>query len=117
MSRIFVGQKKLIAEKNHICGTFWTDAAVSENLIRFFFLPKKHKLLTPSWAQNEIDGWQVRTKTDGWTRVTLYALSTSLRMAGAYHINPPIRRFVYKTGAVFGPFPGRILLLLNYKTG
>ena len=34
-----------------------------------------------------------------------------------YRINPPIRRFVYKTGAVFGPFPGRILLLLNYKTG
>ena len=34
-----------------------------------------------------------------------------------YRINPPIRRFVYKTGAVFGPFSGRILLLLNYKTG
>ena len=34
-----------------------------------------------------------------------------------YRINPPIRRFVYKTGAVFGPFPDRILLLLNYKTG
>ena len=34
-----------------------------------------------------------------------------------YRINPPIRRFDYKTGAVFGPFPGRILLLLNYKTG
>ena len=34
-----------------------------------------------------------------------------------YRINPPIRRFVYKMGAVFGPFPGRILLLLNYKTG
>ena len=34
-----------------------------------------------------------------------------------YRINPPIRRFVYKTGAVFRPFPGRILLLLNYKTG
>ena len=32
-------------------------------------------------------------------------------------INPPIRRFVYKMGAVFGPFSGRILLLLNYKTG
>ena len=34
-----------------------------------------------------------------------------------YCINLPIRRFVYKTGAVFGPLPGRILLLLNYKTG
>ena len=34
-----------------------------------------------------------------------------------YRINPPIRRFVYKTGAVFGPFPGRILLLINYKMG
>ena len=37
MSRIFVGRKKLTTEKNHICGTFWTDAAVSENLIFFFF--------------------------------------------------------------------------------
>ena len=35
----------------------------------------------------------------------------------AYRINPPIRQFVYKTGAVFWPFPGMILLLLNYKTG
>ena len=34
-----------------------------------------------------------------------------------YRIKPPIRRFVYKTGAVFGPFPGRILLLINYKMG
>ena len=31
-------QKKLTTENNHICGTFWTDAAVAENLIFFFFL-------------------------------------------------------------------------------
>ena len=30
-------KKKLTNEKNHIRGTFWTDAAVSENLIFFFF--------------------------------------------------------------------------------
>ena len=35
MSRIFVGRKKLTTEKNPICGTFLTDAAVSENLIHF----------------------------------------------------------------------------------
>ena len=33
----FHGSKKLTTEKNHICGTFWTDAAVSENLKLFFF--------------------------------------------------------------------------------
>ena len=44
-------------------------------------------------------------------------LSYDLHELKIYRNNPPIRRFVYKTGAVFGPFPGRILLLLNYKTG
>ena len=36
MSGILVGLKKLTTEKNHICGTFWTAAAVSENLLLFF---------------------------------------------------------------------------------
>ena len=35
VSRIYVGWKKLTTEINHICGTFWTDAAVPENLILF----------------------------------------------------------------------------------
>ena len=29
-------RKKLSTEKNHICGTIWTDAVVSENLIFLF---------------------------------------------------------------------------------
>ena len=28
--------KNLTTEKNHICGTFWTDEVVSEKLILFF---------------------------------------------------------------------------------
>ena len=38
VSRIFVGRKKLTSEKYYICRTFWTDVAVPENLIPFFFL-------------------------------------------------------------------------------
>ena len=37
MSCIFVGQKTLTTEKNHICVTVWTDVVGSENLILFFF--------------------------------------------------------------------------------
>ena len=36
VSHIFVGWKKLTTEKIHICGTFWTDVGVPENLILFF---------------------------------------------------------------------------------
>ena len=32
MSCIFMGRKELTTENNHICKTFWTDAAVPENL-------------------------------------------------------------------------------------
>ena len=38
MSRIFVGQKKITDEKNHICRTFWTDVVVPVNLNFFFSL-------------------------------------------------------------------------------
>ena len=44
LSHIFVDWKKLTPEKYHICETFWTDAAVPENVILFFFLPKLVKL-------------------------------------------------------------------------
>ena len=41
VSHIFMGQKKLTTEKKqHICVTFWTDAAVPENLILFCYLWK-----------------------------------------------------------------------------
>ena len=45
MSRIFVGQKKLHTEKNHICGTFWTDVAVPKHLKLFFFLPQQSQII------------------------------------------------------------------------
>ena len=37
VSCIFLSRKKLTTEKNHICGTFWTDGAVLENLTLFFW--------------------------------------------------------------------------------
>ena len=37
VSHFFVGRKKLTTEKNHICGTFWTDAVVPKDLILFSF--------------------------------------------------------------------------------
>ena len=37
VSCIFMSRKKITTEKNHICGTFWTDEVVPEKNLFFFF--------------------------------------------------------------------------------
>ena len=47
MSCIFVGQKKLTTRKYHICGTLWTDVAVSVNPILFLLKRYEHGISSP----------------------------------------------------------------------